>query len=191
MKKKGIIAAVIAACLAFALSGGVAYAYLTDKNSIKNEFTVGIGETKLMEEFEPVPLDVGDNIYKKAIWVKNVGTRPCFVRVFLGFSDSEIEDITQFSGADGVFYSVKKYPEHLPEGWVYDGDYFYYTKPLQPGEETTKVIEKVKTTFATEEEVREYDLIAFEESIDTLGIDGTVFSGTDAYRKAWDEYLTR
>ena len=46
-------------------------------------------------------------------------------------------------------------------------------------------------TFATEEDVREYDLIAFEESINTRSSAGTTFEGADAYKKAWDEYLGR
>ena len=191
--RKRLLAAVLVACLAAISAAGMAYAYLTDKNTLKNTFTAGINETKLMEDFDPVPLDTGENIYKKEVWVKNVGTVPCFVRLFLGFSDQGIFDITEFAGEDEEFYPVMEYNEHLPEGWIYDDttDHYYYTKVLLPGEETTKVIHQVKTTFASEEEVRPYDLIAFEESINARSSDGTPFEGEDAYKKAWDEYLGR
>lgn len=193
MNKKRLLAAVLVAALATISTAGIAYAYLTDKNTLKNTFTAGINETKLMEDFNPVPLDGGENIYKKEVWVKNVGTVPCFVRLFLGFSDLSIKEITEFAGEDEQFYPVEDYNDHLPEGWIYDEttDYFYYTKVLLPGEETPKVIRQVKTTFASEEDVREYDLIAFEESINTRSSAGTTFEGADAYKKAWDEYLGR
>ena len=103
--------------------------------------------------------------------------------------------------------------QHLPEGWVYVprtddtavtysddaynvattkgnllGGYFYYTKPLKSGEETTALYKKVVTHFETEDDARPYNIIVFAESVQTKSHLGEAF---DDWQDAWVENLAR
>ena len=142
----------------------------------------------------------GENIYKKRVAVKNTGTVPCYVRVYAGFSDSAVEDVSQLYNPNGWF-DAASYQDNLPDGWAFvtpaddavvgDGGYYYYTKPLQPGKSTEPLFEKVKTTFAKAEDVQDYEIIVYAECVQTLDKVGAEFTGSTPWKSAWKEFLER
>jgi len=86
-KRKKIIAAVTAFC---ALAAVAVFAYLTSKDNTENRIKIGYNETKIEEDFTPFTMKEGINIYKKKVQVENTGNTPCFVRLYVDFSDDEI-----------------------------------------------------------------------------------------------------
>ena len=191
----------LAAVLAVAVIGiGGTYAYFTYMQSLKNSFTIGTNTITVTEDFEP-PKDMepGENVFKKKVQVENTGTVPCFVRVFMDFSDSGIADISQISPDGMDYYAAAEYAKHLPDGWVYVseeeddslGGYYYYTEIVEPGEQTVPLLEKVKTHFDTADQIIDYDIIVYSESVQALDKDGAEFERNDAYRTAWTEFVER
>ena len=191
----------LAAVLAVAVIGiGGTYAYFTYMQSLKNSFTIGTNTITVTEDFEPPKeMEPGENVFKKKVQVENTGTVPCFVRVFMDFSDSSIADISQISPDGTDYYAAAEYADHLPDGWVYVleeeddslGGYYYYTEIVEPGKQTEPLLEKVKTHFDTADQIIDYDIIVYSESVQALDKDGAEFEGNDAYRTAWTEFVER
>ena len=169
---------------------GVTRACLQDQDAITNEFTIGTCRMEIREEFQP-PSAASQDTYQKKVWVRNTGTLPCYVRVFLDFTRGEAKQASSFS-ADGVkYYPVSEYQSaHLPVGWTYDGrdGYYYYRETLEAGEETTALLDFVRTDFAALGEKPAYDIIVYGESIQTRDAKGREFNGADAWRQAWSEF---
>ena len=133
---------------------------------------------------------------EKVVSVKNTGSVPCFVRVFLDLSDSRFSDGKVKLSANGTDYdSADEFHSHLPEDWVYISDqhnaldgYYYYTKALNPGGETTPLLSSVKTDFESVYDIADFDILVYSESVQTVEIDtnGTVYSN---YADAWRSFL--
>lgn len=185
----------------FLCIGGTA-AYFTYWQQLQNNMTVGGNTITVTEEFEPpAEMTEGENKYKKRISITNTGTVPCFVRVFVAFSDSSVRDKSEFSpDKDGTdYYPVEDYGKHLPEDWEYVdpeendllGGYYYYTQPVEAGATTSALVEWVRTTFETKDKVTDYEIIVYGESVQTLDKNGAEFEGADAYEQAWIEFLGR
>lgn len=189
------------AIIAVALVGiGGTWAYFTHMQSLRNVFSVGTNTITITEEFEPPKeMETGENVFKKKVQVENTGTVPCFVRVFVDFSDSSVTDMSQISPDGSAYYPAAEYTEHLPDGWVYIseeengslGGYYYYTEMIDPGKKTIPLFEKVKTHFDTEEQIVDYDIIVYSESVQVLDMEGSDFSGSNAYKDAWTEFMER
>lgn len=159
----------LAACVGI----GGTWAYFTGMQGLKNTFSIGTNTTSVIEEFEPPrELKTGDNIYKKKVQVENTGTVPCFVRVFVDFSDSGIRELSQFSPDGLKYYPISEYIHYLPDGWNYIsesederlGGFYYYEKAVGAGEKTAPLFEKVKTSFDTADQVVDYEIIVYSES---------------------------
>ncbi|GEM_PF-662286 len=86
-QRKKLIAAVTAVC---ALAAVTVFAYLTSKDDTENRIRIGYNESRIVEDFTPFTMQTGINIYKKKVQVENTGNTPCFVRVYVDFSDDEI-----------------------------------------------------------------------------------------------------
>lgn len=197
---KTIIAPVIAILIA-GLGIGSTAAYFRYLQTTKNALSVGENTIKITEDFvPPKEMTVGENVYKKNVAIKNTGTVPCYVRVYAGFSDSAVEDVSQlYNGTEYV--DAGSYKENLPDGWAYveeaddqivgDGGYYYYTEILAPGKTTEPLFTKVKTTFATADDVQDYEIIVYAESVQTLDKDGAEFTGNTPWKSAWREFLER
>lgn len=191
----------LVAMTAVALVGiGGTWAYFTYMQSLQNAFSVGTNTITVTEEFEPLKeMGTGENVFKKKVQVENTGTVPCFVRVFVDFSDSGIADISQISPDGASYYPASEYTEHLPDGWAYipeEGDnplggYYYYTEIVEPDRKTVPLFEKVKTHFDTAGQIVDYDMIVYSESVQVLDMEGSGFGGSDAYKNAWTEFLER
>lgn len=188
-------ASATAVCLA-----GITWAYFSHAQRIKNSFLVGSNTIGITEEYiPPKKMEVGDNVFKKRVQIKNTGTIPCFVRVFADFSDQEVKAWSQLSPDGSAYYAAEVYPDHLPDGWIYLteeaepllGGYYYYTKPVDPGLKTIPLWEKIKTHFDTPEQVRDFDILVYGESVQTLDGVGAEWSGPDPWRQAWAEFLER
>jgi hypothetical protein len=103
--------------------------------------------------------------------------------------DSSADDSTEDSSADDIAQSVK----------IAMGGWFYYTKPVAPGELTPSLFDKVFTYYVDESQVKPYDIIVYAESVQTKGIDGNLIEdGVDAdgnvipaWKAAWTDFLTR
>ena len=199
--QKKFMIPVICAALAGVLAIGVnsinpIFAYLTDNGESTNVLSVGSNEISVVETFNPSTPETGTNTYTKTVNIKNTGTVPCYIRVFLEFSSDKVRGESTVS-ADGTnYYSLSDFrTEHLPTGWVYVdtgdlGPYYYYTQPVSPNASTSNLLHSFKTTFATDLDIEDFDIYVYAESIQTLNNNGKEFTGTDPWRQAWTEYLS-
>lgn len=194
--KKLLLAAV---CLLL-ISVGATAAYFTHWKKLQNQFTIGENTIEITEEFDPPKeLTVGDNIYKKKVQIENTGTVPCFVRVFAEFSDSSIRKFSELSPDGSTYYPADEYTSHLPKGWVYIsededeilGGYYYWTGKVAVNASTDPLFEKVKTHFDNADQIKDYDIIVYAESVQVNDKNGAEFTGNDAYKAAWTEFLQR
>lgn len=181
------------------LSLGGTLAYFTYVDRLKNQFTVGHSSIAIEEEFEPPKeLEVGENIFKKRVQIKNNGTIPCYVRVYADFSSSKIKKLASISSNGADFISAELYPEYLPDGWEYIeetnellGGYYYWTMPVEINKTTAPLFDTVKVTFENAGQVEDFDIILYSECVQILDKNGTEFSGAEPWRQAWTEFLER
>ena len=174
---------------------GLTNAFFTDRQQIRNRLHAAVNTTSVEEEFDPPVLQPGENRYLKKIAVRNTGTTGCFVRVFLAFSDSRCADVTGIAPTQGdmqagIFYPENEFRQHLPAGWRYDASdgYYYYVPALLPGEVTNPLMYGACTVISPEDDIREFDIIVYEESVQMQDDDGVFYSGQDAWRQAWEAY---
>ena len=137
MKKKKKLIIPILFVTVFALIG-IVLAYLFTSTGKDNEIKVTNADIIIDEEFDKSNLKEGYNVYKKTVPITNKGENPCFVRVFMDFSDSAVigeadSDIrTYFSNDENkpaitdennVFNSnswkLASSKEWLNENWIY------------------------------------------------------------------------
>ena len=189
ISKKGAV--LIAGMLAIGTASyGVTSAYLSGNEGSANTLYVANNRITVDETFpSPDPLTEGENVFTKDVRIKNTGNVPCFVRVFVDFSDDDVRRSSEVSPDGTNYYSFDEYILHLPSGWIYGGDsYFYYQYPLEVNETTPSLIKTVKTTFSSADDVEEYDIIVYAESIQTRARDGSALAGSSAFMDAWNEY---
>ncbi len=196
MKKRAafFIFLAIAVCLT-----GFTSAYFIYGRDLGNNFGIGENVMQIAEDYQPPKeLGMGENIFKKRVQVKNTGSIPCFVRVFVEFSSSEIRDISQISPDGRSYFPAASYHLNLPEGWVYIdeddellGHYYYWTRALKAGDMTPPLFESVKTVIEKASQITDYEIIVYAESVQTLDKDGNEFESGNAWEEAWREFLER
>ena len=184
------------------LSVGFVLAYLTDSDSKNNKMNAGENVNELEGRYSPPAEQKQDNTYEKEIIVKNTGDVPCFVRVYVDLSDSEILDITQFSSDGNSFFPAdptknnsfaKQFGENSK--WTYISDdsnenvngYYYYKEPVQPDESTEPLFSWVKTTYQIDENPKQYEIITYSETVQTRNDKGEKYND---FKTAWKEFLT-
>lgn len=175
-------------------------AYFTHSQMLKNSFTVGENSIVIEEDYKPPKeMTQGENRYEKKVRIKNTGTVPCFVRVFADFSDHDMKLLSEMSPDGASFYPAAEYPGHVPEGWTYVtkaesqilGGYYYYTRELSAREKTEPLFQEVRTTFPSADQIKDYEILVYAESVQVLDKNGATFTGPEPYRKAWTEFLER
>ena len=204
MKKKKIVSVLAVTFLAAAVVVGTTVAYLTaNSNKQINTVSVGYDSVEIVEDFIPPKKQESETIYKKKIQVRNNGTVPCYARVYVDFSNSEVRDVSLFS-KDGInYYSASRnleydaaYINHLPEKWIFIPDnsepsslagYFYYTDPLDPdgNDISEELFTFVKTIYPDNIAPQQYDIIVYAESIQTIGENGQ----DNGWYSTWSEFL--
>ncbi|MCR5109955.1 MAG: hypothetical protein K6B38_03480 [Ruminococcus sp.] len=208
-KKKMLLA--VSTVLIVTIITGVLIAYFANKDDEPNLITVGEDDIEVTEVFTP-PKQTDEFKYRKLVKIKNTGSIPCYVRVRLEFSNSDVEGVASFSAAnqgdndtepdDNTFKSaqIKKgtnyYINNLPDGWVYvweestvdpivTNGYYYYTKAIDPNEETNALISWIKMDYDSTLPSA-HDVFVYSESVQTVDPNtGTVY--TD-WKAAWNSF---
>lgn len=181
---------------------GTTWAYFTYQKYLTNQFRVGYNEITVTEEYDPpdeiIPGEVTE--FRKAVQVENTGTVPCYVRVRLEYSDSEMKQYcTHILGADSARASEwETMAEQLTNGkWVYGTDgCYYYTERLEARDRTDLLLEKVQVHVPEEDsgKLKDFEIYVYAESIQTMvweaGEDGqeSAWEAQD-YEEAWGQFL--
>lgn len=202
-----------AAAGVFLTAVGISAAYLIYQDEIVNRIQAGENTISITEEFEPPKkLETGENIFKKRVQIENIDQTPCFVRVFMEFSDSDIKQRSCISPDGENWFPASDYTssdfQQLPKNWRYLsleedpllGGFYYYIVPVKPGERTLPLAEKLMARYENEEQIRDFDILVTAESVQTCLYeeqpDGS-FTAADVsekengWRLAWTEYLER
>lgn len=191
VKNKVFRALAIVLAVALALAVGTASAYLVSARFAENKLGIGSNEIQVQEDFKPPKeMTVGDNAYTKTVAVRNTGTVPCYIRVYVGFSDGEAESRSSLSPDGGSsYYSVADYRNHLPAGWTVNGDdgYYYYTEVVNPGASTAPLFTNVNTTFESAEAIHQYNIFVYAESVQIID---SVGNEAESALAAWSEFLS-
>ena len=120
-------ALILSLCLIFALAVGTTVALLVaHTNAVTNTFTAAKSEITIKEDVE--------NGKKSSIQVENKGTATSYVRVKLVMNWVS-EDGKTISG-EPVNIEVK----YDNTKWLEQGDIYYYTKPVAPGDSTENLL---------------------------------------------------
>lgn len=221
--KRKVTAIIIAAVILSAASVISVMAYLANKDQKENSFTVGtVGDKtrdQISEVFSEPELQLENQTVTKTVTVRNNSTKPCFVRLYVDFSDSLIADkayvtanndtVYKWSGTGGFLETMSTTGignwKYVPADSTAYGGYFYYTQPLaaKNGDtiaSTEPLFKSVKTDFSTtpaagltiEDYIDEYNIIVYSETVQTVETDST---GTDyaevtnGYETAWKSFL--
>lgn len=113
--------------LVLGLSVGGTLAYLvTNSGPVTNTFTPGEVTTEIEENF-------GDPTVKKYVQFTNTGDVDVYIRATWTANWVDAEDNIVKSAQQGTDYKVADLPG---SGWVKNGDYYYYTSAVKPGEYT-------------------------------------------------------
>ena len=202
-KKKTLLAAVSVAVVAALV--GIVWAYFGAKDQEPNLVGVGEDDISVAETFTP-PEQTDDPFkYRKLVKIENTGSIPCYVRVRLEFSNSDVQSYASFSAdetdspADETFYSADinasaPYISNLPDGWVYVKDqstddptagYYYYKNPVAPNGATAALISWVKMNY-NGEEIQAHDIYVYSESVQT--IDPNTGAAYADWKTAWNKF---
>ena len=209
--KKGVIISVCAASSVLLITGLLVYAYFTSLDVRNNELTIADNTAVIAERFSPpAEQTVNENVFPKEVAVENTGTSPCYVRVYADFSNSFIRSRSFISDdtneTELTFYSAERtiddtdnvttFVEHLNSGgdWVFVPEdsasvlagYYYYTRPLGIGESTPVLFTYIKTVNPTEDDIDQFDIYVYSESMQLSDINGSTY--TD-YEAAWTDFL--
>ena len=149
-KNKKIILIALSLCLLFV---GSISAFLVVKNNKTNTITIGAVNSKIVEDFNP-PSELKPGIsFKKKVAVKNLGPNDCYVRVLVGFSDSEMENLCS------VDYNDKDWT------YNYDDGYWYYNSSIKKGETTSNLFNKVTISDScNENDLKNFDITIYHET---------------------------
>ena len=159
MKARQKLAILSVVVLALSLIAYGTVAYFTAEGTAHNVVTMGSVKIQLHDEtltgdgeirdFNAVyPGDQGGKLgvmpattHSKIVSVENTGTNPCWVRVQVR-KYGTLADGTAYMPSDLAYVQLDL---TNTEKWAYDeeGNWFYYTEPLQPGETTATLFESV------------------------------------------------
>ena len=137
-KRRPLILAVFAIVLCLSVSVGAAIAYFSDYEEASGGAVLGLGgETQLTE---------GSDAANKHIVIENTGETNMIVRLAIFQNDYLTVKLEQ--AAD----------------WKQVGDFYYYTKVLQPGDKTSAVDANLKTEWKGDEPEYDFDVTVVHES---------------------------
>ena len=202
-KRLGLWVVLLLVCLCGSFLSYQTYAYLTDRDRPgDNKFTVGNVDIRINEQFTPVTgMTVGTKTYPKRVTFTNRGRNDAYVRVLMAKSNGDVDAKISRDGSN--FYTFDDYPNHLSTNWAYKstgvlGGYYYYKKPLKPGESTDVLITNVRVTFhektadtnlTVNQTPRDFEIYIYAEGLQQYKLNGS--GKHTSYETAWTEFLNR
>jgi hypothetical protein len=172
-----LIAACVAAVLGLCAIGGT-WAWLnTHTHSANNAFAPAIVTEEVHET-------VKDGV-KSDVTLVNTGNVPAYLRATLVCTwvdqdgsvlpqAASLNDLRQQNGSALVVPATS--------GWIQVGNYYYYTKPVDPKGSTPRLIDTAKLSSTAKG--RNFDLAILSEAIQAAGTSG---SGTPAVQTVWPD----
>lgn len=166
MKHIGTVALSLLICVC--IYGIIAY-FATGDQAI-NRITSGTVTTRIEETFEPPDELIPGSVFVKEVAVKNTGTADCFVRIRVTFSDSDMEQYCRLDwNTDDYVYQEQ------------DG-YWYYRKPLEAGDATSKLFRTVTISEnIPEQEIKSFDIAVYQKAVQK--------GNAVDYEEAWNRFL--
>lgn len=149
--------------------GGTLAYLVTGTEPAENVFNPSVVDCEVTEAF--------DGTTKNNVNVTNTGDTDAYIRVKL--VTYRVNDENQHIGGEAVI------PAFSPgEGWVKDGEYYYYTKPVAPGEKPAVDLISSITLIGsyTDADGGKQVIEVMAEAIQAKGVDA---DGTKAVVKVW------
>jgi len=217
MNKKKFLAISVASAVLLCVVPMTVLAYLRSQpKETENKVMILKVEETVTENFtEPETQQKSLNTFQKEVYVENTGSAPCFVRVYMDFSDSTIRNKSKLS-ADGTnFYNWNDFLTNLNSNWEYisteDSEpetlkgWFYYTQALPVKDETdpeknnvtTALLKALQTNYENNYyDISDFQLIIYSETVQAVDKNGKLIqadnsSGTTvpAWKVAWKDFL--
>ncbi|MDD6794084.1 MAG: BsaA family SipW-dependent biofilm matrix protein [Clostridiaceae bacterium] len=163
MKRKKLVALVVSGLLAVGVAGGT-LAWFTSSDAVDNLFKTGglnDGESSaidIYEKFEQNQKIVPGDLLDKIVQVKNTCDYPQLIRVKLtpinNATQQEItgDDLKEFNKQitlkffDGAIKDATGVTDYstLQDGWIKDGDYYYYMGNVTEGKFTSGLLQGIQ-----------------------------------------------
>lgn len=131
----------------------ISNAYFSHINTKENKITIGENDIMIVETFSPPEEWMPNTIYKKNVKVRNTGTVPCFIRVYIALSDSDMPATMDYN----------------TEKWIKGDDYWYYKGIVLPGADTNSLITQVNIGNANPAQLKSFNIIVYAESVQAEG----------------------
>lgn len=131
------------------ITTGYTSAYFTDTKTKSNHFNVGNNVCEIIEEFTKPQNYTANKTYSKKVRVKNVGTVPCYMRVFVEPSTTDVEITLNIDSSK----------------WTKKDDYYYYNDIVNVNEETTNLLTSVTIGDTTSDKLKDFEVIVYSESV--------------------------
>ena len=191
---------------------GAVFAYLADRDTKTNTLNIGHGEETVSEIFSsPERQLLQNNVVQKEVYVHNDGETPCYVRVYVALSDSDLKSKVKIACEEnGTYYTLEEFKTELAvddqtvnTNWQYipedanhpnTGGYFYYKLPCEANTFTEPLFKYVKTDHSTgesylsnndeEDFISDFNFIVYSETVQTVDHStGEVIDWFSAWRK--------
>lgn len=154
-------AAVVLLCCTVMLP--VAAAFLLASDTLHNRFSVGENTSRIEERFGMYESFEEGVSYEKRVTVKNTGNIPCLVRIFAEIEDPDCREKIQ------IDLNEKDWSEKQEDG------FYYYQHVLLPGQTS----EPLFTTIKAKEDINDFRMICFSETIQSDGQKGGAVKWAD------------
>ena len=170
-KKTGTLFLSLLLVATMVVGGTLAYLF-TNTEPVKNIFTPSYVSCSVTESF--------DGTTKRNVNVTNTGDIDAYIRVKL--VTYRVNDKEQHIGG------TAEIPDFKPgAGWVKNGDYYYYTKPVAPDEQPeTSLIDSITLTGSYDDaDDADGGKQVIEVMAEAIQANGVADDGTKAVVKAW------
>lgn len=187
MKKRIRLEPIFCTILLLAVTGAAGIiAYQTDASTVRNQMIPGWNESEITEDFpdpDPIIPEEPSKIVKK-VAVTNTAGVPCYVRVLMKSSNSDIPLKFLYQGEEGY---------HTDDWTLGEDGYYYYNHILEEGESSSYLIDSV--AIGGEEDLSDYweavsevHILVYAETVQARNADtGTYWESCQA---AWEYYLS-
>lgn len=172
--KSGVLFASLVLLIALTVGTTVAF-LMDDTNTVENTFQPAQVSCAIQETF--------DGSTKQNVYAQNTSNIDAYIRA---------EILVNWVKKDGNAYKIVPKPTgygntefQLGQNWVKDGEYYYYTEKLAPGEKTTDLIDRIAPTKdGTEYSPTENDTYFLQVEIIAEAIQADGLDAASA-QKAW------